>query len=78
MNDNIKISKNFTVANWKELRPQLLYSSENWPIVLHQHLQERNEFGRHRFVQRSLGGPHSQNLHQTHPRRESFKFSELF
>jgi hypothetical protein len=31
MKISIKISKDFTVENWKELRPQLLYSSDNWP-----------------------------------------------
>lgn len=30
MKVSIKISKDFTVENWKELRPQLLYSSDNW------------------------------------------------
>lgn len=34
MKDNIKISKDFTVANWKELRPKLLYSSDNWPKAI--------------------------------------------
>lgn len=34
MKDSIKISKDFTVANWKELRPQLLYSSDNWPKAI--------------------------------------------
>jgi hypothetical protein len=29
--DSIKIAKDFNVANWKELRCQLLYSSDNWP-----------------------------------------------
>lgn len=31
MKISIKISKDFTAANWKELRPQLLYSNDNWP-----------------------------------------------
>jgi hypothetical protein len=30
MNDKIKISKSFTIGDWKELRPQLLYSNKNW------------------------------------------------
>ncbi len=31
MKDSIKIAKDFNVANWKELRCQLLNSSDNWP-----------------------------------------------
>lgn len=30
MNDSIKISKSFTVKDWKELRPQLLNSNDKW------------------------------------------------
>ena len=30
MNDNIKISKSFTVGDWKELRPDLIYSDRRW------------------------------------------------
>jgi hypothetical protein len=31
MKDSIKISKDFTVANWKELRTKLLFLNDNWP-----------------------------------------------
>jgi hypothetical protein len=31
MKGTIKISKDFTSEDWKELRPQLLYSNDNWP-----------------------------------------------
>lgn len=31
MNDTIKISKSFTVGDWKILRPKLLVSDEKWP-----------------------------------------------
>lgn len=34
MKVSIKISKDFTAANWEELRPQLLYSSDNWPKAI--------------------------------------------
>lgn len=34
MKDSIKISKDFTAANWKELRPKLLYSIDNWPKAI--------------------------------------------
>ena len=33
MKDSIKIAKDFTVANWKILRPQLLFSNDNWPTA---------------------------------------------
>ena len=33
MNDEIKISKSFTVKDWKELRPHLLESNEKWNIA---------------------------------------------
>ena len=42
MKFSIKISKEFTVANWEELRPQLLYSNENW-FKAYQVFQDRIE-----------------------------------
>lgn len=34
MNDSIKISKSFTVGDWKNLRANLLHSDEKWPEAL--------------------------------------------
>jgi hypothetical protein len=42
MKISIKISKDFTVANWEELRPQLFYSNDNWPKA-NQVFQDRIE-----------------------------------
>jgi hypothetical protein len=34
MKDSIKIAKDFNVADWKELRPELLYSNDSWPKAI--------------------------------------------